>query len=232
MSVTTAGGATPGQRYIDHALLILAVTVALALVGFGLAGRALRPATAPPHLVSMEESALAMQQAGTAMQTYGRAIVEQGQQANDPTVIAYGERWQRDGQALVQRGQWMAMNPTAPSNLHAGQAELQTQGNWTTLNRAAQAMLHDPSKARATDIEALRWNGEAMRAEGRTMAEHGQLMADEVELLVSRRVLNEQAARDLRQAARTLRTVGEQLQRNGQAMIDYADQLRRSLGYR
>jgi len=71
-----------------------------------------------------------------------------------------------------------------------------------------------------------------MQAEGRMMAEHGQLMVEEAELMVARHQLDGPAAADLRQAAQTLREVGGHLEGNGRAMIDYADRLRRSLGYR
>ncbi|MCE9688493.1 hypothetical protein LZP73_20285, partial [Shewanella sp. AS16] len=96
-----------------------------------------------------------------------------GQTSADQDLIGHGEHWLRDGQALVQRGQWLTMNPIAPASLVATPAELSAEGAWGELVRTAEAMLHDPSQARsAVDLDALRWNGEAMRAEGRTMGEH------------------------------------------------------------
>ncbi|GIW07461.1 MAG: hypothetical protein KatS3mg060_2266 [Dehalococcoidia bacterium] len=92
-------------------------------------------------------------------------------------------------------------------------------------------MLHDPSRARGVDLEALRWNGLAMRAEGQNMADHGRVMVEEAEVMVTRHQLQGQAAADLLQAAQTMREVGGHLTGNGQAMIDYAERLRRSLGF-
>lgn len=210
----------------------LAVAIAIALVVAGLVGRAGRPAIEAPRLVSMDESARAMQQAGATMQAHGQTMLDAGRRAGDQALIAHGEHWQRDGQALVQGGRWMAMNPTAPGSLVTSPSELAGQGNLGTLTQTAQAMLHDPSRARAVDLAALRWNGQAMRAEGRTMAEHGRVMQEEAEAMVARHGLAGQAATDLRQAAQTIVDVGAALGQNGQRMIDYADQLQRSLGAR
>lgn len=210
----------------------LAIAVALLLVSYSVVGRAAAPAPEPPHLVSMAESGRTMQQAGDAMQAHARAMVDEGRRTGDGALVAYGERWLRDGQDMVRRGQAMEEDPTAPGSLHATRGDLEAQASWDALNRTAQAMLHDPGKARVSDLEALRWSGLAMRSEGENMAEHGQLMADEVALMVAQHKLGEAAAAELRQAAETLRAVGAHLQQNGQAMVDYADQLRRSMGFR
>lgn len=211
--------------------LALSLVVAGGLVAFALVARSVRPGVDQPHLISMQESAQALQRAGQVMQTHGQAMLAEGQRTGDQEQIAHGEHWLRDGQALSQRAEWLAMNPLAPSSLVTSPAELSRQGSWGELPQTALAMLHDPSRAREVDLEALRWNGLAMRAEGRTMAEHGQIMAEEAEVMVARHGLDGQAAADLRQAAQTLREVGGHLEGNGQAMIDYADRLRRSLGY-
>jgi hypothetical protein len=94
----------------------------------------------------------------------------------------------------------------------------------------AQPMLHDPSNAGHVDLDALEWNGEAMRAEGRLMARHGLVMAAQAEQMISRHGLQGQAATDLRTAAATLGLFGGQLEVNGKEMVDYAQQLRKSLG--
>jgi hypothetical protein len=180
----------------------------------------------------MEESARALQQAGMTMQRHGQAMIAEGQRTGDDVLVAHGWHWLSDGEALVQRGQWLLMDPLAPSSLVTPPAELSAQDAWGELPRTAQAMLHDPSRAREIDLEALRWNGLAMRAEGHNMAEHGRVMAEAVELMVARRQLEAQAATELRQAAQALREVGGHLTQNGQAMIDYADRLRRSIGGR
>ena len=173
-----------------------------------------------------------MQQAGDAMQAHGRAMLDEGRRSGDQDFETHGEHWLRDVQALVQGGQWMAMNPTAPGSLVSAPGELAAQGSWGELTRTAQAMLHDPSRARSTDLEALRWNGRAMSAEGRTMAEHGRVMVEEAEEMVARHGLVGEAGADLVHAAAAMQRVGGDLEQNGQAMIDYADRLRRSLGYR
>lgn len=210
----------------------VALAAALLLVTFGLVGRAAQPGPEPPHLITMDASGQAMQQAGTAIQTHARAMLDQGQRAGDQTLIDYGQRWLQDGQDMVRRGQWMVANPTAPSSLHATQAELAQQGNWAEVNRAAQAMLHDPSKARGVDLEALRWNGLSMQSEGADMADHAQLMEDQVALMLAQHKVDDPAAAALRAAAATLRQTGEHLQQNGQVMVAYADRLRANLGIR
>jgi hypothetical protein len=212
----------------------LAITVAVALVILGVATRMARPtiATDAPRLVSMAESAQAMQQAGNVMQSHAQAMLDEGQRTGDQYLVARGEHWLSDGQAMVRGGQWMAMNPTAPGSLVSSPSELSAQGSWGELTRTAQQMLHDPSRAREIDLSALMWNGQAMRAEGRNMLDHGRIMAEEAEVMIARHGVDGQAATDLRQSAATLRQVGGYLEQNGQSMIDYADRLRRSLGYR
>lgn len=211
------------------------IVVALALVGFGVLAGGSRRATAgvaPPQLVSMDESARAMQQAGAAMQAHGQVMIDEGQRTGDKGQVMIAEYWRQNGQALAEGGQWMAMSPTAPGNLLTPPGAVASQGSWGELTRTSAAMLHDPSKARSVDLEALRWNGEAMVAEGRNMAEHGRLMQEEVNVMLVRHGLSNQVEADLRLAAQTMLTVGSHLQQNGQQMVEYAARLRRSLGYR
>ncbi len=205
-----------------------------AAVTVGVLGSVARagPLDQGPHLVSMEQSARALQQAGGVMQGHGQTMLVMGEATGDQDLIAHGEHWLRDGRELVQRGQWLAMDPIAPSSLVTSPAELSAQEAWGSLTQTAQAMLHDPSRAREIDLQALRWNGLAMRAEGQTMAEHGRVMSEEIDIMVARHSLDGQAATDLRQAARTMQEVGGNLAQNGQSMIDYADRLRQSMGFR
>ena len=210
----------------------LTVGIAVVLVIAGLLARAGGPAAEPLRLASMAESAQAMQQAGATMQAHAQAMLDEGRRTGDQDLIAHGEHWQRDGQALAQGGQWMAMNPTAPGSLATAPAELAAQGSWGELARTVQAMQHDPSRARATDLEALRWAGLAMWAEGQTMTEHGRVMAEEADLMTTRHGLGGPAADDLRGDAQTMREVSAALAGNGQAMIYYAGQMQRSLGAR
>lgn len=212
-----------------------AIMIAVLLVAFGALVASRGPqsktaATQAPHLVSMEESGQAMQQAGDAMKAHGEAMLDEGKRPGEQDLAAHGEHWLNDAQALVQGAEWMAMDPKAFSSLTSRPGDPAIQENWGALVRGSEAMLHDPSRAGATDLEALRWNGQGMVAEGRNMAEHGRVMAEEVEVMVVRHKLRGQAGADLRQAAQAMIDVGGHLSRNGQEMVDYADRLRRNLG--
>lgn len=193
-----------------------------------------RGATAtPPTLVSMQESALAMERSAATMEQHARGMLEAGQSTGDANLVVHGEHWQRDATQLRDGGRWMAVNPLAPGGTLATPAELSAQQAWGDLIKQTGAMLHDPSQARtAVDVQAVGWNGLAMRGEGQNMIEHGRLMAEEVEGMVASHGLTGQAAADLRAAASTIQTVGDQLSQNGQAMIEYADRLRQSMGLR
>ena len=93
-------------------------------------------------------------------------------------------------------------------------------------------MVHDPSRIRGSvDVAALNSDGEAMLAEGRNMASHGRVMAEETAVMVERHNLQGQTAAELSWAAQLMIDVGNSLAWNGQEMINYAEQLRRSLGY-
>lgn len=210
----------------------LAVAVALLLVALGIVGRAVAPDQEPPHLISMEEGGRVMQQAGVAMQARGQVMLDEGLRVGNQEMIAHGEHWLRDGRAVAEQGRWMALDPVAPANLETDRGGLTASGDWAGLVRYARAMQHDPHRARATDLEALRWNGLAMRGEGRNMVEHGRLMIEEIDLLVARGFLDDAGAAQLRESARAIGTAGEHLARNGEAMIAYADQQRRMLGLR
>lgn len=209
-----------------------AVVVAMTLVVFGVIVSARGPTIdADVQLVSMAESATAMQDAGRVMQAHGQTMLDEGNGSSDPDLVTHGEHWIQDGQALVQGGTWMAMNPTAPGSLVTDPVSLNEQGSWSELSRTAQQMLHDPGDAREVDLEALRWNGQAMLAEGRNMKSHGQVMAEEANLMVERHEFQGQAADDLRSSAQVIIDVGQHLETNGQEMIDYAKRLKRTLGF-
>ena len=211
----------------------LALAFAAAVLAIGLFARIVpQPLQDRPHLVSMAESAGAVQQAGAVMQTHGQAMLEEGQRLDDSDLVAQGEHWRADGQALARRGEWLRLHPLAPSSLVVSPGELSGQGGWGDLIGTAEAMLHEPGRAREIDLEALRWNGLAMRAEGQTMAEHGRIMIENLGVMASRHPVADQTEADLSQAAEEMRTTGGHLAANGQAMIDYAERLRRSMGYR
>ena len=230
MAATAQTVNIPRARRASRLGIVLALVVALGLVGFGAYAAARRwAAPEPPHLVSMAESAQAMQRAGEAMRTHGQAMLVEARRAGDQELLAHGEHWTRDGQALLQNAGWMAANPTSAVS---PPADLAAQGSWGELNRTARAMLHDPRGARQVDMEALRWAGLAMRGEGQNMAEHGRVMAEEVETMVARHGLAGQSAADLRQAASTMGAVGGHLRQNGQSMVDYAERLHRASAMR
>lgn len=212
----------------------LAIGAATALLGFALLAQTARPAMTAPPIVSMADSARAMELAGQTMEHHGAVMVETGRVTGVGDMVGHGEHWQVDGQRAIQGGRWMAMDPLAPGSLVSTPAELAASGSWGSLNETAQAMLHDPSRTRAVDPQALRLNGLAMRAEGAAMAGHGRVMAEGVSVMMrlTEHGLDAPTADELRDAATTLGRTGRALEQNGQEMIDYADRMRRSLGYR
>lgn len=233
MATTAQTMAVTDRRRTPRLGIVLAVVVALGLVTFGVFAASRRwAAPETPHLVSMAEGAQAMQRAAATMRTHGQAMLDDGRRTGDQELVAQGEHWVQDGQTVAQGARWMAMDPTAGGSLLASPADLAAQGSWGELNRGAQAMLHDPRGARQVDLEALRWAGLGMQGEGQNMAEHGRLMAEQVELMVAKHNLDAPGATDLRQAARTMDEVGGHLMQNGQAMVAYADQLRRAMALR
>jgi hypothetical protein len=182
----------------------------------------------------MADSARALELAGQTMERHGAVMAERGRTTGAVDMVGHGEHWQLDGRRAIERGRWMAMDPLSPGSLVSTPAELAASDSWGSLNEAAQAMLHDPSRSRTVNLQALRLNGLAMRAEGAAMAEHGRVMAEEVSVMMglTDHGLDAPAADALRNAATTLERTGSVLEQNGQGMIDYADRMRRSLGYR
>ena len=212
----------------------LAIGAAAAVLGLGLLVQTARPTIAAPPVVSMVEAGRAMEEAGRTMERHGTAMIERGRAAGAMDVVAHGEHWKLDGERAIQGGRWMAMDPLAPGSLVSSPSELGMAGSWGSLTETARAMVHDPSRSRAVDLGALRRNGLAMRAEGTAMAEHGRVMVEEVEVLMrlGDHGLDAATADELRGAATSIERAGRGLERNGQAMIDHADRMRRSLGYR
>jgi hypothetical protein len=211
-----------------------AIFVALALVTVGVIAAAkgqTESSVAKPTFVSMDEAAQAMQQTGAAMQTHGQAMVDQGTKSSDQTLVATGRQWLQDGQQIAQGGQWMAMDPTDPSNLDSPSG-VATDNIRSELSRHAQAMLHDPSKAGAIDIEALRDDGLAMQSESRNMVAHAHVMAQAIDVMVAQHVVDDQTAAELRRAVQVLGDVGNRLGQNAQQMVEYANRLHQSLGGR
>jgi len=206
-------------------LIGLSIVVAIGLVALGVGARATQTATEPPQLISMADSAAAMQRTGALMQPQGQEIVAGGQRNGDTEIANIGQSWMSEGQALVQGGRWMAMDPTAPANLAQTPAALASEGNWQLLTRGAQAMVHDPRTASQINLQALAWDGMQMRSEGRSMADHGTVMLTRVDAMIVRHPLPAQTIADLRDAARTLQDAGTRLDKNGQGMLDFAARL-------
>jgi hypothetical protein len=212
--------------------LTLGVTIAMlgVLVGFSVSVLARRPPEGS-HLVSMAESAGALQQAGLTMQSHGSVMLGEAQRTNNQTLAEQGQHWLADGQGLVQRARWLTMQPLAPSDLVTSPAELSAQGSWGELPQTANAMLHELAATRSIDPEALRWTGLGMRSEGQAMMEHGRLMAEAAKQVIAQHGLQGEDVTELPRAADSMLEVGEHLSKNGGAMLDEAGRLRRSLGY-
>lgn len=182
------------------------------------------------HWLTMQDSASALRAAGTAMERQGQTMLDHGRTTADRDLVAFGVRWLVDGQALAQRGAWLAMSPTDPGMLQTTPSRLSTDGSWTELQRRSQQMHYDPASARSIDLDALRQDGAAMQDEGRLMVESGRQMTDEVEQLRAGYGLAAPEAAALTAAATALVRAGEALAQDGTAMIASADQFARSLG--
>lgn len=210
--------------------IFLSMMTAFFLLFFALVIIGYRSPNDELHLTTMEESGAAMQQAGQVMLTHGQSMLDEGRRTQNQSLISHGEHWLTDGQLLVQRGQAMGANPLASSSLQSSQPDLAKQGNWNELIRNTQAMVHNPKQLGATDLNALRWNGQGMVSEGQNMAEHGRIMTEEVEVMVKQEQLSPTMALELQQATQIIGQVGSHLTQNGQVMIDYADLQKRNLG--
>jgi hypothetical protein len=65
-----------------------AIFVAVALVGFSLVAATARPRPEAPHLVSMQESAGALQADAGVMQAHGQAMIDEGRRTGDADLTA------------------------------------------------------------------------------------------------------------------------------------------------
>lgn len=225
---------TLGKLPLNRLTSGVAVLVALALVTLGVivaAKGSTRSSVAKPNLISMNEAAQAMQQAGAVMRAHGQAMIDQGRSTGDPDLVVLGQQWLQDGQQIALSGQWMAMDPTDPSNLDNPDG-VAADNNRQQLSVHVQEMLHNPGKATAVNVDALRDDGYAMQGEARNMVEHARVMGQAITLMVAMHQVDGQTATELRQAAQLLNDAGNRLGQNAQQMVDYATWLRRSLGDR
>lgn len=126
--------------------------------------------------------------------------------SDDGQLVALGQHWALDAQALRQQAAWMVLSATAAD------------------------MVHDPAQAHEINTWNLKGNGLAMTIEGQAMADHGQEMAAEVAQLQAAGTLSPELAQQLLAASQQLVTYGEALQRDGQRMQDAADAMLAAIG--
>ncbi len=214
------------------AIAIIAIII-LVFTALGVVAAKTNAKPTPEQLpaISMAESGQAMQQAGVVTQKHGQEMLDAGQRTGDQGLVDYGKRWIADGQELMRGGNIMA-NPAVPTTKHAVPGADLSLDNAVTLTNTAQQMLHTASQGNTVDIDALRWNGMAMQGEGQTMTVQATLMAQQIDWMTPQHSLNAQTATDLWQATQTLTDAGNRLTANGQAMMDYANRLRQSVGGR
>ncbi|MCC7368779.1 MAG: hypothetical protein IT306_10175 [Chloroflexi bacterium] len=210
---------------------VLAAVVAVTGLGLVLV-RTANDAPASPVTVSMVDGARAMDRVATVMQTHGRAMLAEGSERADAAMTADGQRWLDDGAGLLTGGRWMSMDPLSPANLATPPAELARQGTWGELTRTAQAMRHVPERASATDLRALRQNGQAMVGEGQAMRWHAHVMSEAVSDMAVRHAGTARNLPDLLAATEELRRAGHGLEATGGRMVAYADRMSASLGAR
>jgi hypothetical protein len=154
-------------------------------------------------------SADAMAAGATAMIQMARVMDEAASlmlASGDPELVALGQHWVLDAQALRQQAAWMVLSATAAD------------------------MIHDPATAHELNARNLKGNGMAMTAEGQAMAAHGQDMTDRVERLGDAGSLAPHLTEQLVAAGQQMIDAGEALQRDGQRMQEVADDMLALIG--
>jgi hypothetical protein len=126
--------------------------------------------------------------------------------SDDPQLVALGQHWVLDAQALRQQAAWMVLSATAAD------------------------MIHDPAKAHEINAWNLKGNGLSMAAEGEAMAEHGQEMTTQVQQLRETGALSPNLADQLLAAGQEMVATGESLQRDGRRMQEFADDMLTLIG--
>jgi hypothetical protein len=180
----------------------------------GVPGLAASPAAIAPPLYPLpgpedRASADAMAAGATAMIRMAQGMDAAAAlllDSNDPDLVALGQHWALDAQALRRQAAWMVLSATAAD------------------------MFHDPATAHELNARNLKGNGMAMTAEGRAMAEHGRSMTAQVEQLRESGALSRDLADELVVAGEELIAAGEALERDGQRMEEAADLMLELIG--
>jgi hypothetical protein len=170
---------------------------------------AMEPTLYPLPAAEDRASADAMAAGGAAMIEMARAMDEAAAlmlESGDPQLVALGQHWVLDAQALQRQAAWMVLSATAAD------------------------MVHDPATAHEINARNLKGNGLAMAAEGRAMAEHGRAMTAQVDQLLAAGAISPDLAEQLVTAGEELVATGEALQRDGQRMQEFADDMLALIG--
>jgi len=144
-----------------------------------------------------------------SMDSLGKKMVEHGRKANNTNWIADGEHWQTDANDLKQHAKKIR---TVATDL---------QGN--------------PILAKEVNIREVIADGQTIVGEGKAVTEHGKVMVElsSVMLRSAREVGDAALLADAEEA--TLRSkdfieAGERITKAGQALIDFGEEMLRSIG--
>jgi hypothetical protein len=212
----------------------LAATSLIAVVVVG-TGRTPAAGHGGSQSPTMAESGAAMGRAADAMLRHADAMRVEGQRSGSTDLLAHARHWADDGAQLLQRAAWMGQDPASRAALAVEPAALVPQGNLAALVRGAGTMLHSPeqlARARAVDLDAVRWGGESMRGEGRLMAERAATMMEDVDQMVLHHGLAGAEAAELREAVQTVAAAGRHAEQSGAGMVEFAARAERGLGKR
>lgn len=146
---------------------------------------------------------------GQHMQKLGARMVEHGQASGDQAWIDDGQHWVIDGKRMGEIGE---------STLKLGQS-----------------MRGNPIKAQDVDINKIRVQGLGLISDGKAFVEHSKIMV-ELTALLKRRAEDSSAQSlsqdiaDSEEQAKRMSQTGEQLVKSGEALVNFADSLSKSIG--
>jgi len=148
---------------------------------------------------------------GDEMESLGKMMVEHGKSAGNQTWIADGEHWQSDASNLKQLSKMVKNVAT------------DLQGN--------------PTKAKEVNIRQVIANGQTILAEGKAVAEHGKVMIElsSVMLRHAREYSDPRFLEDAEVAvgrSKDFVDAGDRVTGAGQALIDFGEDMLRSIGGR